>query len=507
MLLVVTSFNTNCMTPQEKCGNEDSKSRKKKLRSSCITSSETFFKCGQVMVKAIPSLATLTARMSEMQTIIFLYCCRQSVKKFEKMKRDLDKVQSDFGSLARERNDAVSQLTKEMKEIERLEAQRKGLFDKIDTLERQKSERTQSTDVTKSTGDLNMKLKMEIGQAKSENEKLSKDKSELSDKLVVTKSTLRDAEAELKTTKTKYSEASESCTTLKNLLEATQTELKKTKDGEMGAKMDLNKTRKEMLSTSDGTSKVSKELDRVDKERKEGIQKIQTMHQEIRDIKTKLSDFEANKAKEIKKLQDSLTESLKSNKKVQDNLDSERSQVNKMEDVKATLEAEAAAFKKEKVKAETETKNLATILEKRKVGEKELETMVKDLKEKLDKYDNDKKSALKGEKYKRESVNARFESEKKDLEEKLEKMKLQFEKAAIESRKAMSRLEEENAGAKNIVADAQVTRLINWPLFLIVPSLLDLLFMKFVSTVNLHCITVLFPVTIRKEGGGSEKHD
>ena len=65
---------------------------------------------------------------------------------------------------------------------------------------------------------------------------------------------------------------------------------------------------------------LSKDLDRVDKERKEGLQKIQAMHSEIKDLKVKLSDFELNKTKDIKKLQDSLTESLKSNKKVQEPL-------------------------------------------------------------------------------------------------------------------------------------------------------------------------------------------
>ena len=80
----------------------------------------------------------------------------------------------------------------------------------------------------------------------------------------------------------------------------------------------------------------------------------------------------------------------------------------------------------------------------------------KDLKEKLDKYENDKKSANKGEKTRRESVHAKFEGEKKDLEEKVEKMKIQFEKAAIESRTAMSKLEQENTSAKQFVADAQV---------------------------------------------------
>merc|ERR1712203_617022 len=95
------------------------------------------------------------------------------------------------------------------------------------------------------------------------------------------------------------------------------------------------------------------------------------------------------------------------------------------------------------------------ILEKKKKAECELEAMIKDLKEKLDKYENDKKSANKGEKTRRESVHAKFEGEKKDLEEKVEKMKIQFEKAAIESRTAMSKLEQENTSAKQFVADAQ----------------------------------------------------
>ena len=121
------------------------------------------------------------------------------------------------------------------------------------------------------------------------------------------------------------------------------------------------------------------------------------------------------------------------------------------------MEAEVAAFKKEKLKIETEAKNLSNILEKKKKAEGELETMIKDLKEKLDKYENDKKSAIKGEKTRKESVHAKFEGEKKDLEDKVEKMKIQFEKAAIESRKAMSKLEEENSSAKQFVADAQVS--------------------------------------------------
>ena len=181
---------------------------------------------------------------------------RQSVKKFEKLKRDLDKAQADFSLLAKERNDAVSQLTKEMKEIERLEGERVELFSRIDSYERSKSDRKESTDVTKNMGDLNLKLKMEVGQVKFENEKLSKEREDVGNKLVSTKSTLRQTESDLKSCKSKLSEATESCTNLKNLLEATQIELKKAKDAEMSAKMEVTKAMKEAVSSSDGTSKV-----------------------------------------------------------------------------------------------------------------------------------------------------------------------------------------------------------------------------------------------------------
>ncbi len=180
---------------------------------------------------------------------------RQSVKKLEKMKRDYDKSQADFGILAKERNEAISQLSKELKEIERLENERKDLFNRIDTFERQKTEKKETSNVTKNLGDLNMKLKMEIGQLRSENDKLSKanteltkEKGEVGDKLVGTKASLRDHEAEMKSIKSKLTESTESCTNLKNLLEATQAELKRAKDSEMEAKITVTKTRKEMVT-------------------------------------------------------------------------------------------------------------------------------------------------------------------------------------------------------------------------------------------------------------------
>lgn len=66
-------------------------------------------------------------------------------------------------------------------------------------------------------------------------------------------------------------------------------------------------------------------------------------------------------------------------------------------------------------------KLIPAVLDKKKQGEKELENMIKDLKDKLDRYENEKKSVVKLEKAKREAVSSKHEQDKKDLEEKLEK--------------------------------------------------------------------------------------
>ena len=99
---------------------------------------------------------------------------------------------------------------------------------------------------------------MEVGQAKAEKEKLLKEKNEATERFITTKSSLKEAETDLKSTKSKLSEANESCTNLKNLLEATQAELKKARDAELASKMEVTRAMKEMVSTSDGSSKISK---------------------------------------------------------------------------------------------------------------------------------------------------------------------------------------------------------------------------------------------------------
>ena len=81
--------------------------------------------------------------------------------------------------MAKERNEAVNQLSKELKELERLESERAQLFERIDALERERTGKKDSNDVSRNLVDLNMKLKLEIGNARSENEKLIKTNEQL----------------------------------------------------------------------------------------------------------------------------------------------------------------------------------------------------------------------------------------------------------------------------------------------------------------------------------------
>jgi len=68
-----------------------------------------------------------------------------------------------------------------------------------------------------------------------------------------------------------------------------------------------------------------------------------------------------------------------------------------------------SSLRKDKQKVETEMKNLQSVLDKKKQAEKELENMIKDLKEKVDKYENEKKSSVKMEKAKRDAAVSKHE--------------------------------------------------------------------------------------------------
>ena len=105
-----------------------------------------------------------------------------------------------FYFLARERNDAVSRLNNEMKNLERLERERREMVrilltlthtpyiilillwyqvSRVEELSAEQQQRKNSADMSRNVGDLNMKLKMEIGALRGENEGLVKRNEEI----------------------------------------------------------------------------------------------------------------------------------------------------------------------------------------------------------------------------------------------------------------------------------------------------------------------------------------
>ena len=167
-------------------------------------------------------------------------------------------------------------------------------------MERQKKEspangansaNNKNSDVARNMADMNMKLKLEIGNLRSENEKLmkanhdvSKEKADVSDKLLQAKVTLREAESELKSEKAKLVETSDVGSKLKERLEPLQLEVQRLQRTEGELKVEITKLRKEQVVASDKDAKLNKDLAKVEKDKKESIQKIQTMHNEIRQV-------------------------------------------------------------------------------------------------------------------------------------------------------------------------------------------------------------------------------
>ena len=67
-----------------------------------------------------------------------------------------------------------------MRNLEKLERERREMAGRIDELNNEQASRKNSVDMNKSVGDLNMKLKMEIGALRGENEGLVKRNEETS---------------------------------------------------------------------------------------------------------------------------------------------------------------------------------------------------------------------------------------------------------------------------------------------------------------------------------------
>ena len=73
----------------------------------------------------------------------------------------------------------MSKLNNEMKNLERLEKERREMLSKMDMMSSEQQSKKSSMDMSKNVGDLNMKLKMEIGALRGENEGLAKKHDEV----------------------------------------------------------------------------------------------------------------------------------------------------------------------------------------------------------------------------------------------------------------------------------------------------------------------------------------
>ena len=128
------------------------------------------------------------------------------------------------------------------------------------------------------------------------------------------------------------------------------------------------------------------------------------MHHEMRDLKQTLDDFESNKSQEVTNLQSSLTKSLLANRELSENFEKEKKLVSDMENTRATLQEQIEKLQIDNKKQQTDVKNyLETIKNKKRVEEELLQT-IQEIKEKVEKYEEEKKNMIKAEKMRKTSV-------------------------------------------------------------------------------------------------------
>ena len=183
---------------------------------------------------------------------------------------------------------------------------------------------------------------------------------------------------------------------------------------------------------------------RVENEKRDSVGKIQMMSNEIRDLKRTLDDFESNKSQEVTNLQSSLTKSLLANRELSEKFETERKLVADMENTRVSLQEQIEKLQIDNKKQHNDVKTyLETIKNKKKVEEELLQT-IQEIKEKVEKYEDEKKNMIKAEKMRKTSVATQENEKKKEWEEKIEKLRTQFDKAAVESKKNINKLTEEN---------------------------------------------------------------
>merc|ERR1712029_861204 len=138
----------------------------------------------------------------------------------------------------------------------------------------------------------------------------------------------------------------------------------------------------------------------AENEKRDSVGKIQMMSNEIRDLKRTLDDFESNKSQEVTNLQSSLTKSLLANRELSEKFETERKLVADMENARVSLQEQIEKLQIDNKKQHNDVKTyLETIKNKKKVEEELLQT-IQEIKEKVEKYEDEKKNMIKAEKMK-----------------------------------------------------------------------------------------------------------
>ena len=209
--------------------------------------------------------------------------------------------------------------------------------------------------------------------------------------------------------------------------------------------MENAQLKSEHVAATDKIQQLQREILRVEAEKKDSLGKIQMMNNEMRHLKQTLDDFESNKSQEVNNQQSSLTKSLLANRELSENFEKEKKVVADMENTRASLQEQIEKLQIDNKKQQTDVRNyLDTIKNKKKVEEELLQT-IQEIKEKVEKYEEEKKNMLKAEKMRKTSVATQENEKKKEWEEKIEKLRTQFDKAAVESKKNINKLTDENS--------------------------------------------------------------
>jgi len=382
----------------------------------------------------------------------------QAIQRIELQKQEYGKLQQESSQVARERNDAVSKLNLEMKQLEKLENDRREMMVKIDELSKDQHQKKTSMDMSKNVGDLNMKLKMEIGALRGENEGLQKKNEEirgevtdLDNQIQNASRTLRQKDTEVQQSQAKIGNLNQELARLRKQLESVQEEAKKQSFAESETKVENAQLKSEHVAATDKIQKLQKEIIKIESEKKDNVNKIQIMHNEMKDLRRTLEDFEANKLQEISNLQASLTKSLLANREVTEKFDKERKLVVEMENSNSALQEQIEKLQIDNRKQQTDAKNYLEIIKNKKRVEEELLETIQEIKDKVEKYEDEKKAIAKAERMRKSSVATQEKAEKKEWEEKMEKLKIQFDKAAVESKKNITKLTEENTKSAALI--------------------------------------------------------